>query len=291
MAKKHVISCGKHNTLLALLYKAITTRVIMAVTKIKINLAVILLAFLVFMPAGVQADAISFGGNAKDDGKDVHLQDQGIINFDWIKILSSGSDPLLSTQHYLGFRDIDVFAATGSSDMLSTGDAFSGLNYQVDFYITDDPDFKGSKKDNLNNNNLLSRDNHEPGDFVYGATFTITSISLPSAYELVINGNLTEVQNNLTTSTFLNALSNGNSMAFTLSGGSKAAESGFDSFAQVLNGNVGDESGDRSIWALANGNINNIPGGSTPEPGTLMLLFSALGTGFYFRKRFMPNAG
>ncbi len=214
-----------------------------------------LLAAAWLTPAPAAASSIEFQGLS-------HLQSSGKLDtlFKEGATVSSSSlgadDPLLGQTVYLTdflappSGSANLFAITGANSF-QTGDYFDNLNYSATqgLWI---------------------------GDGALSATFNLTSLAIPQDYQIILTGTLTNFQlDNALYDGFMADLRNASGpvgITLTLSynqGPQRQTTS--NTFADTLS------SGNLSNWAQLTGTLNTVAGGGVvPEPGTLLLTFSAL---------------
>ncbi|MCB2189194.1 MAG: PEP-CTERM sorting domain-containing protein [Deltaproteobacteria bacterium] len=240
----------------------------MRTSSVRGGLILVLCGVLCLAAVPALASTIEFG--AGGDGKDIHFHSQGRINFDWLPIEGSGSDPLLDD--YVGMIDLDVFAAIGQefgSYTLQAGDIFTNLDYQTPIWITSSAYLS----------NLLARD-APPSQYDFSGTVHLTSISFTSENEVVLTGYIDDFINNLPGSSLLAELTSPGNTEFHLTIASSGRSDA--SLIEALN------SSNLSAWGVVGGGGiggGDTPAGGTPEPGTLLLFGSAIVAGGWFNRR------
>ena len=239
--------------------------------RFNMRVVAMVLALWLALPAMAWASSFEFAGTS--DNKGVHLHSQGRINFQWVPVTGSSpsGDPV--TNFYWGANDLGVFDAIGrpfGTYSLQVGDSFTGLNYELPMWLD------ANNLPNINSQDQTAAYN----SWNLAGTMRITSISFPSQYEIVIGGQLTEVVNRVLGSTVLDDLVQSPAINFNINvvWNSRTAMD----FVTALN------SGGLSTFANIEGSMTSGPGGGggvVPEPGTLGLLASALGTGGLLLRR------
>lgn len=236
------------------------------------TLAIALLAALALSATAAMASSIEFGGNypgqvpKKDVGKAVHVLGDAMVNFNWIPVTGTSyiGDPL--TGGYWGARSLDATAAILTNYATATyqaGESYTGLNYNLDMWFASAEGLSDiTKKDPAGD--------VAPTDPWMSATFRVESISFPDADSIIIGGSIINAINNFTESQALTELAANPGWSFTLSlVGSGRSEAGLVDALRV---------GDLSAWANLNGELQ-AGGSGVPEPGSLLLLASALAGG------------
>ncbi len=235
-------------------------------------LATALLAALLLAAPAAMANSIEFAGNypgqvpKKDEGKAVHVLGDAMVNFNWIPVTGTSytGDPLVGG--YWGARSLDATAAiltNYSSAVYEAGRSYTGLSYDLDMWFVS-PDGRSdiTKKD--------PSGDVAPTDPWMSATFRVDSISFPDADNIIIGGSVINAINNLTESMALQELAANPGWSFTLNLVGSGRSS--DSLVTAL------REGSVSAWANLDGQLQ-AGGSGVPEPGSLLLLASALAGG------------